>query len=69
MRNLYNLVVRPDGTVNFVLTSNRVRLWEDRSSPCDQNGSTLVIHCGEDYHETNPTGNSGARVRYNVIQG
>ena len=67
--DLHNLVVRPDGTVNFVLTTNRVTLLDGPTSLFDANGSALVIHAGEDDQETDPTGNSGARVACGAIQG
>ncbi len=67
--DLHNLVVRPDGTANFVLTTTRVSLLPGSTSLFDLNGSALVIHAGEDDQETDPTGNSGARVACGVIQG
>ena len=66
--DLHNLVVRPDGTVTFVLTTSRVTLLDGLTSLFDVNGSALVIHAGEDDQETDPTGNSGARVACGVIQ-
>ncbi len=66
--DLHNLVVRPDGTVNFVLTTTRASLIGGATSLFDLNGSALVIHSGEDDQETDPTGNSGARVACGVIQ-
>ncbi len=66
--DLHNLVVRPDGTVNFVLTTTRASLIGGATTLFDLNGSALVIHAGEDDQETDPTGNSGARVACGVIQ-
>lgn len=65
--DLHNLVVRPDGTVNFVLTTSRVSLMEGTTSLFDANGSALVIHAGEDDQVTDPSGASGARVACGVI--
>ena len=66
--DLHNLVAQPDGTVNFVLTTTRVTLLAGATSLFDANGSALVIHAGADDQETNPAGNSGARVACGVIQ-
>ncbi|MDP9380874.1 MAG: superoxide dismutase family protein [Chloroflexota bacterium] len=66
--DLHNLVVRPDGTVDFVLTTSRVSLLDGPTSLFDADGSALVIHADEDDQETNPTGNSGARVACGAIQ-
>ena len=66
--DLHNLIVRPDGTANFVLTTSRVSLMEGATSLFDADGSALVIHANEDDQVTNPTGNSGDRVACGVIQ-
>jgi superoxide dismutase, Cu-Zn family len=66
--DLPNILVRPDGTVNVNLTTDRVTLTEGPRSLLDEDGSALIIHAQADDQLTDPSGNSGARIACGVVR-
>ncbi|WP_172370622.1 superoxide dismutase family protein [Sporosarcina jiandibaonis] len=61
--DLPNIEVAEDGTVNVSLHLTDITLKQGMdNSILDKDGSALVIHEGPDDYETDPAGNSGARI-------
>ena len=61
--DLPNIEVDKDGKVNVSLHLTDITLKQGAdNSILDQDGSALVIHEGPDDYETDPAGNSGARI-------
>lgn len=61
--DLPNLEVDEDGKVNVSLRLTDITLKQGLdNSILDKDGSALVIHEGPDDYETDPAGNSGARI-------
>jgi Cu-Zn family superoxide dismutase len=65
--DLPNLTVREDGTAVYEQITDRVTLTSGELSLFDKDGSALVIHAHADDQQTDPTGNSGARIVCGVI--
>lgn len=66
--DLPNLRVPDDGKVHVTLAIRRVTLGEGRHSLLPLRGTSLVIHADPDDGETEPDGNSGARIACGVIR-
>ncbi len=66
--DLPNIEVAEDGSANYKATTARVTLDEGQTSLFDTDGSSLVIHAGEDDQVTDPSGDSGDRIACGVIQ-
>ncbi|MCS6936486.1 MAG: superoxide dismutase family protein [Candidatus Bipolaricaulota bacterium] len=65
--DLPNLVVSPDGRAVYEELTDRITLSPGDLSLFDADGSSLVIHANPDDHQTDPAGNSGARIVCGVI--
>ena len=66
--DLPNLHVPDDGKVHVTLAIRRVTLGEGRHSLLPLQGTSLVIHADPDDGESEPEGNSGARIACGVIR-
>jgi Cu-Zn family superoxide dismutase len=64
--DLYNVVVRPDGVLNAMVSAPRLSLGGDRYSVRD-NGASIVIHAMADDMKSDPAGGSGDRIACAVI--
>lgn len=65
--DLPNLEAKADGTAVYEQITDRVTLSGGELSLFDSDGSALVIHANPDDQQTEPTGNSGARIACGVI--
>lgn len=66
--DLGNLEVNDDGTLLYVVTTDKVTLDPAAdNSLAGPSGSALLIHAGEDDLETDPSGESGDRVACGII--
>ena len=65
--DLGNIVVGDDGTGELERTTTKVTLSPGPVTLADADGSALVIHADRDDLETDPDGNSGARIACGVI--
>ena len=65
--DMNNFMVKPDGTANATVTSNRVTLGTGATSLYTGSGTSLVIHAKADDQKTDPSGNSGDRIACGVI--
>ena len=65
--DLPNLTVNKAGVGHLNTTTDRVTLSPGTTTLFDGNGSALVVHAAEDDQETDPTGNSGARIACGLI--
>lgn len=65
--DLPNLTVNGAGIGHLDATSDHATLSAGTVSLFDGNGSSLIIHAGEDNYTTDPTGNSGGRIACGVI--
>ena len=66
--DLGNIAVGADGTAEFSSSSDRVTLAEgEPTSLADGDGSALLIHADPDDLESQPAGDSGARIVCGVI--
>lgn len=65
--DLPNLEVNIEGRGRLDATTDRASLSLGPRSVFDTDGSAIVIHAGVDDQQTDPTGNSGARVACGVI--
>lgn len=65
-----NVWVTADGALNAELYSAKVSLNGEDGKPAllDEDGSALVIHAGEDDHESQPIGGAGDRIGCAVIE-
>ncbi|MBI3312167.1 MAG: superoxide dismutase family protein [Candidatus Omnitrophica bacterium] len=66
--DLPNLVIGPDGTAEVEVLASGVTLGEGMHSLFHPGGTSLVIHAGPDDDQTDPSGNSGARIACGVIE-
>jgi Cu-Zn family superoxide dismutase len=67
--DLPNLLVEEDGSADTTLALSRVLLAAGPSSMLGAQQRSLVIHADPDDEQTDPSGNSGARVACGVIEG
>lgn len=65
--DLPNLVVNGAGNGHLNAASDRATLSPGPTTLFDADGSSLIIHAGEDDQLTDPTGNSGGRIACGVI--
>ena len=65
--DMNNFTVKPNGTANATVTSNRVTLRDGNMSLYTGTGTSLVIHAKGDDQKTEPSGNSGDRIACGVI--
>lgn len=65
--DMNNFMVKPDGTANATLTSNRVTLGDGSTSLYTGTGTSLVVHAKADDQKTDPSGDSGDRIACGVI--
>jgi Cu-Zn family superoxide dismutase len=65
--DLPNIRVEADGNGRLETTTSRVTLSGGPTSLFDGDGSALVVHAAPDDFQTDPTGNSGARIACGVI--
>jgi Cu-Zn family superoxide dismutase len=65
--DMNNFMVKPDGTANMTITTNRVTLGDGTMSLFTNGGTSLVIHAKADDQKTDPSGNSGDRIACGVI--
>jgi Cu-Zn family superoxide dismutase len=65
--DMNNFMVKPDGTANSTLTTQRVNLGSASHSLYTNGGTALVIHAKADDQKTDPSGNSGDRIACGVI--
>lgn len=65
--DMNNFMVKPDGTANSTLTTQRVDLGTDMHSLYTNGGTAIVIHAKADDQKTDPSGNSGDRIACGVI--
>ena len=66
--DLLNLEVNADGVGKASLLDQNVTLGEGQSSLFHEGGTSLVIHANADDYQTDPAGNSGARIACGVIE-
>jgi len=62
------LEVNADGVGKASLLDQNVTLGEGQSSLFHEGGTSLVIHANADDYQTDPAGNSGARIACGVIE-
>ena len=65
--DLPNVTIGPDGTGRLESMAELVSLGAGGTSIFDADGSALVVHAGLDDFQTDPAGNSGARIACGVI--
>ncbi|HSD47412.1 MAG TPA: superoxide dismutase family protein [Pyrinomonadaceae bacterium] len=65
--DMNNFMVKPDGTANSTVTTNRVTLGSGNTSLYTGGGTSLVVHAKGDDQKTDPSGNSGDRIACGVI--
>lgn len=65
--DLPNLAVNAAGQGRLGARSDRATLSPGPATLFDVNGSSVIIHAGEDDQLTDPTGNSGGRIACGVI--
>lgn len=65
--DLPNLNVGPDSNGRLETATEQITLGDGATSLWDADGSTLVVHAAPDDFQTDPTGNSGARVACGVV--
>ena len=65
--DLPNLAVNAAGQGRLSASSDRATLSPGPATLFDANGSSVIIHAGEDDQLTDPTGNSGGRIACGVI--
>ena len=62
-----NLLVQANGTAEVAFIADKATLTAGASSILKPGGTSLVIHAGPDDLQTDPSGNSGARIACGVI--
>ncbi len=65
--DLPNITVAANGAGRLETTTNRVTLGAGETSLFDADGSSVIVHAGQDDMKTDPTGNSGGRIACGVI--
>jgi Cu-Zn family superoxide dismutase len=65
--DLSNLTADASGRVNHLTNTNAVTLGEGANSVFDADGTAFVIHANPDDNQTDPSGNSGARIACGVL--
>lgn len=65
--DLPNLIISQDGELSFEIFAHAISLESGSSSVLDDDGSAIVIHAEGDDHESQPSGDAGARVACGVI--
>jgi superoxide dismutase, Cu-Zn family len=65
--DLSNITIGADGKGRMETATQRITLGAGTTSVFDANGSALVIHAAPDDFQTDPTGNSGARIACGII--
>lgn len=63
-----NFTVAADGKANVSFTTDRVSLTPGSITLFDADGSAIVIHAGADDQQSQPSGNSGARIACGVVE-
>lgn len=66
--DLPNINIGADGSGRMETSSKLVSLVTGPSSLFDADGSAIVIHAAPDDFQTDPTGNSGARIACGIIR-
>ena len=66
--DLINLNVGEDGTVTYVVSTERITLTEGERAILDSDGSAVIIHAQADNYLTDPGGSSGDRIACGVIE-
>jgi Cu-Zn family superoxide dismutase len=66
--DLPNINIGSDGSGRMETASKQVSLVSGPTSLFDGDGSAIVIHAAQDDFQTDPTGNSGARIACGVIR-
>jgi Cu-Zn family superoxide dismutase len=65
--DLPNILIEADGRGRLETTTDRLTLGAGPTSLFDADGSAVVVHAAPDDLQTDPTGNSGARIACGVI--
>lgn len=65
--DLPNLLVLPDGSASYQVTTDLVTLDSGERGLFDADGSALVLHSGPDDYLTDPAGESGDRIACGII--
>jgi Cu-Zn family superoxide dismutase len=65
--DLRDIMVRSDGMAQTIISAPRLTLEDGEFSILQNGGTSVVIHADGDDGETNPSGNSGARIACGVI--
>lgn len=66
--DLGNLTVEDDGSIDFTITTDRIALQGGVDhSLSSENGSSIIVHDGEDDLQTDPSGESGSRYACGTI--
>jgi Cu-Zn family superoxide dismutase len=62
-----NLIVDASGRASPIQATVLVTLGEGATSVFDADGTAFVIHANPDDNQTDPSGNSGARIACGVL--
>jgi superoxide dismutase, Cu-Zn family len=65
--DLPNITIAANGTGRLETFTERVTLGSGPSSLFDDDGTAIVVHAAPDDFQTDPTGNSGARIACGVV--
>lgn len=65
--DLPNLWLEADGSADYTVTTDLIRLDEGERSVLDEDGSAFILHSQPDDYITDPSGNSGDRLLCGVI--
>ena len=63
-----NLLIGPSGNSSAIVLVPLVTLGEGKNSLFQSEGTSIVIHAGEDDQMTDPSGNSGDRIACGIIK-
>ena len=63
-----NITVRADGRADVGFTTDRATLTDGSTTLFDADGSSIVIHAAPDDQNSQPSGNSGARVACGTLR-